>query len=74
MQGASSIPPHASLRFERVDDLWQAFLPRPFASEAGGEFGFGEGGDDAGFGVRSKLLHLKQVCRTCVAWFVCVLL
>ena len=48
------LPPHATQRFEGVDDLRQAFFPRAFAGEAGGEVGFGKGdrrgGEDAGDG------------------------
>ena len=48
------IPPYPPQRFQRVDDLRQAFFPGAFAGEAGSEFGFGEGGggigEDAGDG------------------------
>jgi hypothetical protein len=41
--GAGIIPSHPPQRFQRVDDLRQAFFPGAFAGEAGGEVGFGEG-------------------------------
>ena len=53
-QSAGIIAPHTTQRFKRVDDLRQAFFPRAFAGEAGGEVGFGQrdrrGGEDAGDG------------------------
>jgi hypothetical protein len=49
-----ALPPHTPQRFQRVDDLRQAFFPWAFAGEAGGDEA-DDGGDLFGQGARGAL-------------------